>query len=402
MFSPPFAISPDGRALAVARLDGRVDLLDAETLRRTGGFAAFDGRSAVAIEYAPDGRHLAVAGAGGGVGVWDAGSGRRLGPLLRAPRGPVANNPHTVQAVAFGPDGLLAAAEVGGAVRVWDVGRRELAGPPLSLPPSVLGLAFSPDGSRLAIPFGAVLAKGGDGVEVRNVESGQRVARLPVDGEVRAVAFSPDGGLLAGGQLDGAAVLWATDGWQRVGAPLALREATALAVDLLPRRPHARELARRRRGRTLGRPLAAADRFAPCAPRLAARAVHDGTLHPRREPAVRGPRRRARVPMGGRPCRLAPARLRRRRPRPHSRAVGEDRARAGLHLRLPLALTTELSAGPTRRAPLAAWIFGVDSERAAGRHACVGHPELDWSRSKVPTDMDVPVARIDERLPGRD
>jgi WD40 repeat protein len=146
----------------------------------------------------------------------------------------VANNPHTIQAVAFGPGSLLATAEVGGAVRVWHVGRRELAGPPLRLPPSVLGLAFSPDGSRLAIPFGAVTAKGGDGVEVRDVESGQRVARLPVDGEVRSVAFSPDGGLLVGGQLDGAAVLWATDSWQRVGAPLALREATALTVAFSP------------------------------------------------------------------------------------------------------------------------------------------------------------------------
>jgi DNA-binding SARP family transcriptional activator/WD40 repeat protein/energy-coupling factor transporter ATP-binding protein EcfA2 len=234
VFPPAFAVSPDGRALAVARLDGRVDLLDAETLRRTGSFEAFDNRSAVAIEYAPDGRRLAVAGVGGGVGVWDAASGRRLGPLLRAPRGPVANNPRNVQAVAFGRGGLLAAAEVGGAVRVWDAGRRELAGPPLRLPPFVLGLAFSPDGSRLAIPFGAVTAKGADGVEVRDVESGQRVARLPVDGEVRTVAFSPDGGLLAGGQLDGAALLWATDGWQRVGAPLALREATALAVAFSP------------------------------------------------------------------------------------------------------------------------------------------------------------------------
>jgi WD40 repeat protein/DNA-binding SARP family transcriptional activator len=234
VFPPPFAISPDGRALAIARLDGRVDLIDAETLRRTESFEAFDGRSAVAIDYAPDGRRLAVAGVGGGVGVWDAASGRRLGPLLRAPRGPVANNPHTVQAVAFGPGGLLAAAEVGGTVRVWDVGRRELAGPPLKLPPFVLGLAFSPDGSRLAIPFGGLLAKGGNGVEVRTVESGRRVARLPVDGEVRTVAFSRDGGLLAGGQLDGTALLWATDGWQRVGAPLALREAAALAVAFSP------------------------------------------------------------------------------------------------------------------------------------------------------------------------
>jgi WD40 repeat protein len=234
LFPPPFAISPDGRTVAVARLDGRVDLIDAETLRRTGSFEAFADRAAVAIEYAPDGRALAVAGGGGGLGVWDAASGRRVGPLLRAPRGPVENNPHNVQGMAFGPRGLLAAAEVGGTVRTWDLGRRELAGPTLRLAPFALGLAFSPDGSRLAIPFGAVSPDGGDGIEVRDVRSGERLARLPVDSEVRTVAFSPDGRLLAGGQVDGAALLWATDGWQRVGAPLARREASALAVAFSP------------------------------------------------------------------------------------------------------------------------------------------------------------------------
>ena len=152
---PAFALSPDGRALAVARLDGRVELIDAETLRRTGGFEAFPGRAAAAIDYSADGRRLAVAGEGGGVGVWDVESGERLGALLRAPRGPRADTPRTVQALAFGQGDLLAAAEVGGAVRIWDVGRRELLRPPLRLPPSVHGLAFSPDGSQLAIPFGA-------------------------------------------------------------------------------------------------------------------------------------------------------------------------------------------------------------------------------------------------------
>ena len=152
---PAFALSPDGRALAVARLDGRVELIDAETLRRTASFEAFPGRAAAAIDYSADGRRLAVAGEGGGVGVWDVESGEQLGALLRAPRGPRTANPRTVSALAFGQGDLLAAAEEGGAVRIWDVGRRELLRPPLRLPASVLALAFSPDGSQLAIPFGA-------------------------------------------------------------------------------------------------------------------------------------------------------------------------------------------------------------------------------------------------------
>ena len=231
---PAFALSPDGRALAFARLDGRVELIDAETLRRTASFEAFPGRAAVAIDYSADGRRLAVAGEGGGVGVWDVESGEQLDALLRAPRGPRTVNPRTVSALAFGQGDLLAAAEAGGAVRIWDLGRRELLRPPLRLPPSVLGLAFSPDGSQLAIPFGAFSDEGPNGVEILDVASGERVARLSTDGEVSSVAFSPDGSLLAGGEVDGGALLWATDGWRRVGRPLALGNASTLEVEFSP------------------------------------------------------------------------------------------------------------------------------------------------------------------------
>ena len=67
--------------------------------------------------------------------------------------------------------------------------------------------------------------------------SGARLARLFWEGDVRTVAFSPDGGLLAGGRLDGTALLWATDGWARAGALPALRsgdQAAALAVAFSP------------------------------------------------------------------------------------------------------------------------------------------------------------------------
>ena len=233
-FRPAFALSPDGRALAVARPDGRVELIDAETLRRTASFEAFPGRAALAIDYSADGRRLAVAGQGGGVGVWDVESGEQLGALLRAPRGPGAVNPRTVDALAFGQGDLLAAAEVGGAVRIWDVGRRELLRPPLRLPPSVHGLAFSPDGSQLAIPFGAFSAEAPNGVEILDVGSGERVARPSTDGEVVSVAFSPDGSLLAGGEVDGGALLWSTGGWRLAGRPLALRNASTLEVEFSP------------------------------------------------------------------------------------------------------------------------------------------------------------------------
>jgi WD40 repeat protein/DNA-binding SARP family transcriptional activator len=244
-FPPAFALSPDGTTLAVARLDGRVDLIDAETLRRIGGFEAFHDTLANAIEYSPDGGRLAVGGGRGLVGLWDAESGERLGPLLDAPRrGPCADPsslfgiPHcfeaTVQnALAFSPDGLLAVASVGGQLRVWDPGQREPIAPPVELPPFVLGLAFSPDGSQLAIPFG-YNNPGPDGVEVLDVASGERVTRLRTEAEVRSVAFSPDGRLLASGHVDATALVWATDDWRQVGSPLPVDHRFVLGLAFSP------------------------------------------------------------------------------------------------------------------------------------------------------------------------
>jgi WD40 repeat protein len=240
----PFALSPDGASLAVARLDGRVDLIDAETLRRTGGFEAFDRTPATAIEYSPDGGWLAVAGGRGLVGLWDARSGERIGPLLDAPRGACADpgSMFTVPrclyatvlgALEIGPGNLLATASLAGDVRTWDLSERAPIGPQVRLPPLVTGLAISRDGSQLAIPFGYRRA-GMDGVEVLDVQSGERVARLPAEAEVRSVAFSPDGSLLATGQVDGTARLWATDGWRLVGPPLEAGRGFVLGVAFSP------------------------------------------------------------------------------------------------------------------------------------------------------------------------
>jgi WD40 repeat protein len=237
-------VSPDGDSLAVARLDGRVDLIDAETLRRTGSFKAFDRTPATAIEYLPDGRRLAVAGGRGLVGLWDAGSGERIGPLLNAPRGACADPGSTftiprcqyatvLGALEIGPDNLLATASLGGDVRIWDLGERATIGSPTRLPPFVTGLAISPDGSQLAVPFGYV-KPGMDGVEVLDPQSGERVGRLPAESDVRSVAFSPDGSLLATGRVDGTAQLWATDGWRQVGPPLEVSRGFVLGLAFSP------------------------------------------------------------------------------------------------------------------------------------------------------------------------
>jgi DNA-binding SARP family transcriptional activator/WD40 repeat protein len=243
-FPPAFAISPDGATVAAARFDGRVDMIDAETLRRRDAFEAFGRTPATAIAYAADGRSLAVAGGRGLTGLWDADSGRPIGPLLDAPRAKPCADPRsmfevprchdrTVQdAIAFGP-GVLAAASLGGKVQIWDVEAREPVQRPLHVPPFALGLDFSPDGSRLATPFGFGTPET-DGVEIYEAQSGDRIARVVTENEVRTASFSPDGRLLAVGQVNGEVTLWATDGWREVGSPLELAGGFVVSVKFSP------------------------------------------------------------------------------------------------------------------------------------------------------------------------
>ena len=56
----------------------------------------------------------------------------------------------------------------------------------------------------------------------------------PPSRQVRSVAFSPDGRLLVGGQIDGSTLVWATEGWRRVGQPLTLGGGQTLGLAFSP------------------------------------------------------------------------------------------------------------------------------------------------------------------------
>ncbi|WP_425553515.1 WD40 repeat domain-containing protein, partial [Dactylosporangium salmoneum] len=131
----------------------------------------------------------AVTGADGRVSRVDAATGRTAGPPLR----PGVQSP---AALAQSPDGALLAALDGRRLTVWttaDGTARDATfpvGTPIDAPAS--GLAFAPDGSRLAL----VHPDGATGLVHLPDPSADEV-RLPVGASARDVAFAPDGHTLA-------------------------------------------------------------------------------------------------------------------------------------------------------------------------------------------------------------
>jgi WD40 repeat protein len=157
-----------------------------------------------AIAFSPDGRVLATGGRETGVELWDATAGTKM-PDVYGSRGPVT-------ALAFSPDSkLIGASGPGdGTVWIWDIAARQ---PVLLIPEAVDGctveaLAFHPEGKLLACGGIDWLAtSGSDGaVCLWDVQDRSRVVGF--DGGVSRLAFHPSGRWLAGASLQNTVTVW--------------------------------------------------------------------------------------------------------------------------------------------------------------------------------------------------
>jgi WD40 repeat protein len=195
------AFSPDGKTLAVpaARPDDetpaggpRVFLYDLGTRQLRATLEGHD-KEIEEVAFSPDGRTVATAA--GVVQLWDATTGKKSHPLLYATR-----------PLAFTPDGrlLAAASRRAPAIQLWDVASGEQRGSTFDA--AAAALAFSPDGAVLAVGCFDT------SVQLFSASTGRQVRQfLGHTGAPRHVAFSPDGRTLASSGSDNLVKLWDVD-----------------------------------------------------------------------------------------------------------------------------------------------------------------------------------------------
>ena len=195
------ALSPDDRTAVTASRDGTIRLWDARTGRELRQLASGQPHLRRRLLYSPDGQTLFVAGGDQTIGVWNPATGQELRPLKR--------HPSAWDLVALSPDGKTLASEAPGNTLVLveaATGKelRTLKGPTST----IAGVAFSGDGRKLlAWSFD-------DHLHWWDAATGQHQRRrcaLDFTDGVRAVAFTPDGRLVAlGGSARIAVVAVAT------------------------------------------------------------------------------------------------------------------------------------------------------------------------------------------------
>jgi WD40 repeat protein len=172
------AFSPDGRRLVTASADKTARIWDRQTSKAIVTLSGHQG-IVYSAAFSPDGRRIVTASGDKTARIWDAETGQSVGTL--------AGHTDKVLSAAFSPDGaLILSSSQDGQSLLWDVATGRSVG-------KLLGghAAFSPDGTQVVTANGAVVSIWETGTGRIRFRSG------PLPDDVRSIAFSADGQLIA-------------------------------------------------------------------------------------------------------------------------------------------------------------------------------------------------------------
>jgi WD40 repeat protein/serine/threonine protein kinase/DNA-binding XRE family transcriptional regulator len=210
------ALSPDGNFLAAASEDGMVRVIDFPNGRLRHTFIGHQGM-VHAVAFSPDSGRLVSAGEDFTLRIWDVDTGRELMLLTGHEDAWGQKGDYRVGAsfagvlsVAYSPDGkLIASTGEDSTLRLWDAetGDRLMVLPIHPLRHGGTNLAFSPDGSRLATSTdltGPDTSGGGVLAIIWDTTNGEALITIDdLPSRVWGLAFSPDGSQLALGGFGG-------------------------------------------------------------------------------------------------------------------------------------------------------------------------------------------------------
>ena len=201
--------SPDGTRVVTASADGTARIWDASTGKELLAVKASSygpGSDYGVIWHAifsPDGKLLATAAGDGVARIWDSTSGDELFAL--------SGHHADIFHVEFSPDGsLLVTVSPDGTAKIWDLASgTELLTLDQGEDAVPYWVAFSPDGSRIAVANTADIEDLGGWASIWDVATGEMILSLPRQSAfVNSVAFSPDGRRLVTTGDDQTARVW--------------------------------------------------------------------------------------------------------------------------------------------------------------------------------------------------